>query len=145
VSPHNILVSSDGNVKVADFGVAKALGQMHSATVAGQVKGKISYMSPEQIRGQPLDGRADVYSFGATCYEMVANRPPFRGSSSHDLLTKHITEKPITPRTYNPEVTEEFADLILRMLAKKKEDRPRDFHEVLMQMRSLHLFGPKKE
>jgi serine/threonine protein kinase len=98
-------------------------------------------MSPEQIRGQPLDGRADIYSFAVTAYEMVTNRPPFRGVSSQDLLHKHITEKPVTPRQFNPDVTEDFAQLILRMLAKKKEDRPRDFHEVMMAMRGIKLFS----
>ena len=71
----------------------------------------------------------------------TTNRPPFRGVSSQDLLHKHITEKPVTPRQFNPDVTEDFAQLILRMLAKKKEDRPRDFHEVLMAMRGIKLFS----
>ena len=98
------------------------------------MQGTRSYMSPEQIRGEPLDGRADIYSFGATCYELVTGRPPFRGASSQDLLTKHITEKPVSPRVHNPDVTQEFGDLVLHMLAKKREDRPQDFHEVLMKL-----------
>ena len=65
-------------------------------------QGTRSYMSPEQIRGQALDGRADIYSFGATCYEMMAGRPPFRGASSQDLLTKHITEKPVIAAASQP-------------------------------------------
>jgi eukaryotic-like serine/threonine-protein kinase len=147
VKPDNILVASSGDVRLIDFALAQRIptGLSKFFWRKNKPQGTRSYMSPEQIRGLPLDGRADVYSFGATCYEMVASRPPFRGSSSQDLLTKHIIEKPLSPRNYNSEVTEEFADLILRMLAKKKEERPRDFHEVLMQMRSLRLFGPKKE
>ena len=97
-------------------------------------------MSPEQIRDQILDARADVYSFGATAYEVAAGRPPFRAASSKELLDKHIIEKPITPQQVNPDVTNEFANLVLRMLAKKKEDRPKDFHEVLMAMRSLRVY-----
>jgi serine/threonine protein kinase len=96
-------------------------------------------MSPEQIRGQRLDGRADIYSYGATCYELLTKRPPFRGRDAQDLLTKHITEKPTNPRQFNPDITEDFAALIMRMLEKRKEDRPRDFHDVLMQMRSLRV------
>ncbi len=147
VKPDNILVASSGDVRLIDFALAQRIptGMARFFRRKSKPQGTRSYMSPEQIRGQPLDGRADVYSFGATCYEMVTGRPPFRGASSQDLLNKHITEKPISPRHYNPEVTEEFADLVLRMLAKKKEDRPRDFHEVLMQMRGLRIFGPKKE
>jgi serine/threonine protein kinase len=101
-------------------------------------------MSPEQIRGEKLDARADIYSFGATCYELATGRPPFRGMSSQDLLTKHISEKPSTPRAYNPDIGDEFADLVLKMLAKKKEDRPRDFHEVLMAMRNMRVFKDDK-
>ena len=97
-------------------------------------------MSPEQIRGEVLDARADIYSFGATFYEVVTFRPPFRGKDSQDLLAKHITEKPVPPKQLNPDVTDEFNALILQMLAKKKEDRPRDFHDVLMKLRTARVF-----
>ena len=69
-------------------------------------------MSPEQIRGLALDGRADIYSFAATAFEFVTGRPPFRGASNQDLLTKHISEKPASPTVYNPDVTKEFGDLM---------------------------------
>jgi serine/threonine protein kinase len=142
VKPDNILVNSGGEVRLIDFALAErppsGLAKLFRRRVKAQ--GTRSYMSPEQIRGHVLDGRADVYSFGATCYEVVTGRPPFRGSSSQELLTKHITEKPLTPRQYNPEVSDEFAALVLKMLAKKKEERPRDFHEVLMAMRTLRVF-----
>jgi serine/threonine protein kinase len=105
-------------------------------------------MSPEQIRGQSLDARADVYSFGATVYEIITGKPPFTGQSNQDLLQKHITEKPVSPRQLNKDITEDFAALVLKMLEKKKEDRPRDFHEVLMAMRNTRVFKlpppPKK-
>ena len=147
VKPENILVASSGDVRIIDFAIAQRIptGWSKFFWRKRKTQGTHSYMSPEQIRSLPLDGRADVYSFGAMCYEMMTGRPPFRAASFHDLLTKQIVEKPITPRQYNPDVTEEFADLILRMLAKKKEDRPHDFHQVLMQLRSLRLFSPKKE
>src|SRR6202012_291549 len=97
------------------------------------VQGTRSYMSPEQIRGEGLDGRADIYSFGATCYELVTNRPPFRAGSNPEVLHKQVSEKPASPQMHNPDVSDESAKLIVRMLAKKKEDRPESFHEVLMQ------------
>jgi serine/threonine-protein kinase len=73
-------------------------------------------------------------------YEVLTGRPPFRGSSAQELLEKHIKEKPVNPRQYNAEITEDFAALVLKMLEKKKEDRPRDFHEVLMAMRNMRVF-----
>lgn len=147
VKPDNILVASSGDVRVIDFAIAERIptGLAKFFRRKNKPQGTRSYMSPEQIRGQVLDGRADIYSFGAMCYEMMAGRPPFRGSSSQDLLQKHIVEKPVSPRHYNSEISEEFAELILRMLAKKKEERPRDFHEVLMALRGMRIFGPKKD
>lgn len=147
VKPDNILVASSGDVRIIDFALAQRIptGFAKFFWRKSKPQGTRSYMSPEQIRGQPLDGRADIYSFGAMCYELVAGRPPFRAASSQELLTKHIVEKPISPRHYNSEVSEEFAELILRMLAKKKDDRPRDFHEVLMQLRGIRIYNPKKD
>ena len=76
-------------------------------------------MSPEQIRGEILDTRSDLYGFAASAYELVCYRPPFTGASSQDLLTKHLRERPQSPKVYNPDVTDDFAALLLRMLAKK--------------------------
>jgi serine/threonine protein kinase len=143
VKPDNMLVNSAGECKIIDFALAKKVekpsffGNLFRRK--GKTQGTRSYMSPEQIRGEPLDGRADIYSFGATCYELLTGRPPFRGASSQDLLTKHIIEKPVSPRVLDADITEEFANLILRMLAKKKEERPKDFHEILIAMRSLRV------
>lgn len=144
VKPDNMLVSSAGDLRLIDFALAKRIEKPGFFSklfrMRPKVQGTRSYMSPEQIRGEPLDSRADVYSFGATCYELVTGRPPFRGSSSQDLLVKQITEKPASPRIHNPDVTDEFADLVLRMLNKKRDERPRDFHEVLMKLKSIRVF-----
>src|SRR5262249_935780 len=145
IKPDNILVNSAGEVRLIDFALAQRIRKRGLLRRLfgrkGKSQGTRSYMSPEQIRGLPLDGRADIYSFGATAYEMVTKPPPFRGARAQDLLYKHIAEKPVTPRQHNPDVTEEFAQFILQLLAKKKEDRPRDFHEVLMAMRGMKLFS----
>jgi serine/threonine protein kinase len=147
VKPDNILVSSGGDVRLIDFALAQRIPTGFAKLFFRRAKpqGTRSYMSPEQILAKPLDGRADVYSFGAMCYELVTSRPPFRGLSAQDLLTKHINEKAISPKYHNPEITDQFADLVLRMLAKKKEERPRDFHEVLMQLRGIRIYAPKKD
>jgi serine/threonine protein kinase len=140
VKPDNIMVNSAGEVRLIDFALAQRVSAGGMLSRKTQAAGTRSYMSPEQIRGLPLDGRADIYSFGATVYEVVTGRPPFRAASPQDLLAKHFTEKPSSPQMYNPDVTEEFSDLVLRMLAKKKEDRPKDFHEVLMKLRTIRVF-----
>ncbi|HEY2513252.1 MAG TPA: protein kinase [Polyangiaceae bacterium] len=90
VSPHNILVSLDGNVKVADFGVAKAIGASHEATRAGQLKGKLAYMAPEQASGSPVDRRSDVFSLGCVLYEATTGKQPFRGEGEHQIIRELI-------------------------------------------------------
>jgi eukaryotic-like serine/threonine-protein kinase len=142
VKPDNMLVNSAGEMKLIDFALAQRIptGMAAWFHVKNKPQGTRSYMSPEQIRGHALDGRADVYSFAATAFELVTGRPPFRAGSNQELLAKHITEKAVSPVIYNPDVTKEFGDLVIHMLAKKKEDRPRDFHEVLMKMRTMKVF-----
>ena len=142
IKPDNILVNSAGDVRLIDFALAwkppTGLARLFTRKIPRM--GTRSYMSPEQIRGKILDARADIYSFGATAFEVVTGRTPFRAASSQDLLSKHILEKPTNPQQFNPEITDNFAKLVLRMLEKKKEDRPKDFHEVLMAMRAMKVF-----
>src|SRR5262249_35048573 len=144
VKPDNILVNSAREVRIIDFALAKRIGKpslfVNLFRRNGKVQGTYSYMSPEQIRGEPLDGRADIYSFGATAYELATSKPPFAASSRQELLSKHIAEKAITPQFKNPELTDEFSKLVLRTLNKKRQDRPKDFHEVLMELRKIRIF-----
>ncbi len=147
VKPDNILANAAGELRLIDFALATRFqggGGLLAKLLGRKAKamGTRSYMSPEQILGHAIDGRADIYSFGATCYELVTGRPPFRGASSDELLKKHIREKPQTPCIHNPDVTEEFGALVLRMLAKKREERPKDFHEILIALRGLQVFKP---
>ena len=122
-------------------------GKLFHTASAGR-RGTRSYMSPEQIRGETLDGRADIYSFGATAYEIVTYRPPFRAASQQELLQKQIIEKPPHPQVYNSDVTDEFGNLLLKMLSKKPEQRPQSFHEVLKGINSVKIYktpvGEKK-
>ncbi len=145
VKPDNVLVNSAGETRVIDFAIAQkivtGMGKMFRRREA-KAAGTPSYMSPEQIRRDAVDGRADIYSFAASAYELATGRPPFRAQSTADLLNKHLVEKPISPREYNSEVGKEFAEFILQMLSKRKEERPRNFHEVLMKMRTIRLFIP---
>jgi eukaryotic-like serine/threonine-protein kinase len=153
VKPDNILVNSAGDVRVIDFALAQRIEKPSFFSnwfrKKGLTAGTRSYMSPEQIRNQPLDGRADIYSFGAAMYEVTTGRPPFRAGTNQELLLKHVTEKPASPQVHNPDLTDEFSDLVLMMLAKKREQRPPDFHQVLMTLRTIKVFksdaGPKPE
>jgi serine/threonine protein kinase len=143
VKPDNMLVNAAGDLRLIDFALAYRIptGFARWFNRKKQTQGTRSYMSPEQIRGQMLDGRADIYSFGITSYELATGRPPFRGKDATDLLHKHITEKPPPPQMYNANISDEFASLMMKMLAKKKEERPKDFHEVLMALRGIRLFN----
>jgi serine/threonine-protein kinase len=145
VKPDNILVNASADVRVIDFALAQRLAVrkkkgMLGRRGRGKAMGTRSYMSPEQIRGQALDARADVYSFGATIYELLTYRPPFRASSPGDLLTKQIAEAPTPPNVYNPEITPDMSDLVVSMLAKDPDERPRDFHDFLMKFRKIRPF-----
>jgi len=147
VKPDNILVNSSGDAKLIDFAIAQEMPKGFFQKLfwkKGKAQGTRSYMSPEQIRGLPLDARADIYSFGCTCYEVVTLRTPFTAPTAQELLQKHILEKPTAPTSHNAEVTKEFSDLVLRMMSKKKEDRPKNFHEVLFALKALKVYKNQK-
>ena len=142
VKPDNMLVNAAGQLKWIDFAISKRIPKGLAKVFHRQKKaqGTPSYMSPEQIRKQPLDARADIYGLGATYYELMTGRPPLRGNTIQDLLNKQLTEKPLTPQAHNKDITDEFAALVLKMLAKKKEDRPASCHDVLIAMRKMKVF-----
>jgi serine/threonine protein kinase len=142
VKPENFLVDSAGALRLIDFALAQRIskGGWSLFRKKGPVQGTRTYMSPEQIECKPLDGRADLYSFGATCYEIVTLRPPFRANSTEELFNKHLYEKPVPPQTLNKDVTDQFGDLILKMLAKNRDDRPHNFNQVLIEMQKMRVF-----
>jgi serine/threonine protein kinase len=139
VKPDNILVNSIGETKMIDFAISKkiATGFAKWFHRRGRPQGTPSFMSPEQIRDELVDGRADIYSYGCTLYELTTGRPPFRGTSMNDLLSRHFAEKPIAPSAYNNDLTDEFSAFVLKMLAKKKTDRPENFHQVLIDLQKV--------
>lgn len=147
VKPDNILVNSVGDTKIIDFAITrKAQSGLFAKMFAKKSKpqGTPSFMSPEQIRDLLLDTRADMYSYACTLYELTTGRKPYVGSTQQDLLMRHFTEKPTPPSTYNKELTDEFAALVVKMLAKKKQDRPEHFHEVLMELRKIKIYKDEK-
>ena len=148
VKPDNILVNSAGEVRIIDFALAQRIqrseGWFSWLRRKRQTAGTRSYMSPEQILSRALDERADVYSFGATVYEILTYRPPFRGATPNDLLNKHLKEKPVAPLVLVPEITEECSNFVLRMLAKDKKERPKSMHEVTQAFRQMRVFRGEK-
>jgi serine/threonine-protein kinase len=123
VSPQNILVTYDGHVKLVDFGVAKATNRTHNDTTAGQIKGKVPYMSPEQARGERVDRRTDVFAMGIVLYKLTTGEHPF--AAENDLLTlKYITSRPaLSPRLKNPDFPPELDQVLMKCLQKEPERR----------------------
>jgi eukaryotic-like serine/threonine-protein kinase len=122
VSPENLLVSFAGRVKVVDFGIAKA-AHMESLTRTGQVRGKLSTMAPEQLLGQSVDRRADVWALGATLYWLLAGQRPFQGASEGETLNRILHEDPPPLRKQMPAVPRDLEGIVLRALEKNPERR----------------------
>ena len=135
IKPGNVMVTSAGQVKVMDFGIARAVSDS-SSTVAETtaILGTASYFSPEQAKGEPVDGRADLYSTGVVLYELLTGRPPFRGETPVAVAYQHVSETPVPPSEVNPQVPRALDALVLRALAKDPFQRFQDaaqFREAL--------------
>ncbi len=133
VSPQNIIVSFEGEVKLIDFGIAKAAGK-GSKTQAGILKGKFGYMSPEQVRGLPIDRRSDIFSCGIVLYELLTGERLFVGESDFSTLEKVRNVEILPPSTYNRKIPDELERIVLKALAKDQDDRYQnaiDLHDEL--------------
>ena len=119
----NILFDEHGNAIVADFGIARAVSGYVEQTGTNMVVGTPQYFSPEQARGQTLDGRADIYSLGVTLFRAGAGVLPFRGDDWYEIARQHVEDEPPHPREFNPAMSEEMERIILKCLQKQPEDR----------------------
>ncbi len=122
VSPQNIILTYDGQTKLLDFGVAKAEGRLHQ-TRAGLIKGKFSYMSPEQLSGGALDGRSDLFALGEVLYELLLRRHPFYAEAEMDMLRAVLDDNPPHPSQVDPQIPAGLANVVMRSLHKLPEDR----------------------
>ena len=124
IKPGNVMVTRTGQIKVMDFGIARAISDS-SATVAQTtaILGTAQYFSPEQAKGETVDARSDLYSTGVVLYEMMTGRPPFKADSPVAVAYQHVSEQPRTPSEINPQVSESMDAVILRALEKDRADR----------------------
>ena len=129
VSPDNVLIARNGSVRVVDFGIAKAANQAH-LTKTGTVKGKFSYMPPEQLTGQPLDRRADVFALGIVLYELITGRKPF-DASNEAFIVRAIMYEPFAPAIqFRPDVPEVLQRILDKAFAKSRDERYADCREL---------------
>jgi serine/threonine protein kinase len=123
IKPGNIMITPSGDVKVADFGIARVIAGAETIAQTAAVLGTAAYLSPEQAQGQPVDQRSDLYSLGCVLYEMVAGRPPFTGDSPVAVASKQVLEQPVPPSKLNPDVSPQLDAVIMRTLAKNPVNR----------------------
>jgi len=151
IKPENIMIRSDGIVKVLDFGLARqsasVIGGEAESTILqgfslpGTIMGTVTYMSPEQVRGMPVDEKTDIFALGGVLYEMLTGRSPFDGDSTADVIAKIIQIDPERPSSINEDVPAELDDIVSRSLSKRPEDRFETPAQLIATLRQLSERG----
>ena len=141
IKPHNVLVDASGNVKVADFGIARALNTA-SMTRSDFVLGSARYMSPEQARGEAVDPRSDLYSLGIVLYEMLTGRVPHEAENPIAIAVQHVNEVPPPPSEVNPGVPAPLSELAMRLLSKDPGGRPSAAGDVIAALDEVYVGVP---
>ena len=140
VKPDNFLVDENANVKLIDFSIAQKAKSGIAAIFGGRKKlqGTRSYMAPEQIRGKRVTPATDVYGFGCVIFELLTGRPPFTGTTPDEVLSRHLRSSVPGVQAYNNRVSDKFAALLLRMLAKDPKKRPQTMADFIKEYKALN-------
>lgn len=143
IKPENIMLASSGEVKVADFGLARVAqsGEALNLTQIGMTMGTPLYMSPEQVEGKEVDPRSDLYSLGVTTYHMLAGRPPFDGETALAVAVQHIKTEPGRLELVRPDLPEGLCRVVHKLLAKQPKDRYQKPVELLKDLKGLSIPG----
>lgn len=141
IKPENILVAPSGEVKVADFGLARVADDREAMalTQVGVTMGTPLYMSPEQAEGKTVDPRSDLYSFGATCYHLLTGHPPFTGETALAVAVQHVKADPEPLGELRPDIPPELCELIHKLLEKKPAARPQSPSDLLAALRAIKV------
>jgi serine/threonine-protein kinase len=139
IKPENIMLTRTGEVKVADFGLARISGSVDQVhlTEVGMTMGTPMYMSPEQVEGRPLDPRSDIYSLGVTCYQMLAGRPPFSGDTALSVALQHLKRQPEPLENHRRDLPAPLCRVVHKMLAKNPDHRVQSAAELLRELHRL--------
>jgi serine/threonine protein kinase len=141
IKPENIMIAASGEVKVADFGLARVAGEAVNLTQVGITMGTPLYMSPEQAEGREIDPRSDIYSLGVTAYQMLAGRPPFEGETALAIAVQHVKSEAERLENLRPDVPAGLCRIVHCMLAKRPADRYAQAIDLLRELRGLAIEG----
>ena len=139
IKPSNIMINKENQVKLLDFGLALMSSPDPRLTSSGSLLGSVHYISPEQIRGESLDARSDLYALGVTMYELITGKLPVQGDSFPEIINFHLQKTPAAPSSVNPAVPENLSSIVMRALAKDRADRYQSAAEFLRALEHVRV------